>query len=82
MLINKLWYIYRYIYLQMSRLNQLSRYRKHLEERYNTLVERSNDYKYIDEIKSDRAAYKAMKILGKLNKVNYLNNEFSKTISQ
>jgi hypothetical protein len=66
----------------MSRLNQLSRYRKHLEERYNTLVERSNDYKYIDEIKSDRAAYKAMKILGKLNKVNYLNNEFSKTISQ
>lgn len=66
----------------MSRLNQLSRYRKHLEERYNTLIERSNDYKYIDEIKSDRAAYKAMKILGKLNKVNYLNNEFSKTISQ
>ena len=61
----------------MSRLNQLSRYRKHLEERYNKLVERSNDYKYIDEIKSDRAAYKAMKILGKLNKVNYLNKEFS-----
>ncbi len=61
----------------MSRLNQLSRYRKHLEERYNKLVERSNDYKYIDEIKSDRAAYKAMKILGKLNKVNYLNKKFS-----
>ncbi|MBL4643382.1 MAG: Lacal_2735 family protein [Flavobacteriaceae bacterium] len=61
----------------MSRLNQLSKYRKHLEERYNKLVERSNDYKYIDEIKSDRAAYKAMKILGKLNKVNYLNKKFS-----
>ena len=61
----------------MSRLNQLSRYRKHLEERYNRLVERSNDYKYIDEIKSDRAAYKAMKILDTLNKVNYLNKEFS-----
>lgn len=55
----------------MSRLNQLLLYRKHLEERYNKLVERSNDYKYIDEIKSDRAAYKAMKVLGKLNKVNY-----------
>ncbi len=64
----------------MSRLNQLSRYRKHLEERYDRLVERSNDYKYIDEIKSDRAAYKAMKILGKLNKVSYLNREFSKTV--
>jgi len=64
----------------MSRLNQLSRYRKHLEERYNKLVERSNDYKYIDEIKSDRAAFKAMKILGKLNKVNYLNKKFSNII--
>lgn len=55
----------------MSRLNQLLLYRKHLEERYNKLVERSNDYKYIDEIKSDRDAYKAMKVLSKLNKVDY-----------
>jgi hypothetical protein len=61
----------------MFRLTQLSRYRKHLEERYNKLVERSNDYKYIDEIKSDIAAYKAMKISSKLNQVNYLNKEFS-----
>jgi len=61
----------------MSRLNQLLRYRKHLEECYNKLVERSNDYKYVDEIKSDTAAYKAMKILSKLNQVNYLNKEFS-----
>jgi hypothetical protein len=65
----------------MSRLSQLHRYRIHLEERYHRLVERSNDYKYIDEIKSDRAAFKAMKILGKLNKVNYLNREFSNTVS-
>ncbi len=61
----------------MSRLSQLSQYRKHLEERYRKLVEQSNDYKYIDEIKSDRAAYKAMKILDKLNRINYLNQEFS-----
>lgn len=65
----------------MSRLNQLSRYRKHLEERYNKLVERSNDYKYVDEGKSDRAAFKAMKILEKLNRVKYLNKEFLNTIS-
>jgi len=61
----------------MSRLSQLSQYRKHLEERYRKLVEQSNDYRYIDEIKSDRAAYKAMKILDKLNRINYLNQEFS-----
>lgn len=64
----------------MSRLNQLSRYRKHLEDRYHRLVERSNDYKYVDETKSDRAAFKAMKVLEKLNRVNYLNKEFLNTI--
>jgi len=61
----------------MSRLSQLSQYKKHLDERYRRLVEQSNDYKYVDEIKSDRAAYKAMKILDKINRINYLNNEFS-----
>lgn len=65
----------------MSRLIQLYRYRKHLEDRYHRLVERSNDYRYIDEIKSDRAAFKAMKILEKINRVNYLNREFSNTFS-
>lgn len=65
----------------MSRLSQLSRYRKHLEDRYHRLVERSNDYKYVDETKSDRAAFKAMKVLEKLNRVNYLNKEFLNTIS-
>ncbi len=65
----------------MSRLNQLSQYRKHLEDRYLRLVEKSNEYKYIDEVKSDRAAFKAMQVLGKINKVRYLSNENSYTIS-
>ena len=65
----------------MSRLNQLSNYRKHLEERYRRLVEKSNDYRYIDEDKSDMAAFKAMKVLEKLNRVNYLQKEFSNIIS-
>ncbi|WP_095073483.1 Lacal_2735 family protein [Tenacibaculum jejuense] len=58
----------------MSRLNQLSRYKKHLEERYRKLIEQSNDYKYVDEPKSDMAFYKAMKVLEKINRVNYLDN--------
>lgn len=58
----------------MSRLNQLNRYKKHLEDRYNKLLERSIDYKYVDEAKSDMASYKAMKIREKLNRVNYLDN--------
>jgi hypothetical protein len=61
----------------MSRLNQLHRYRKHLEERYHKLIERSDNYRFIDENKSDSAAFKAMKILSKINKVSYLDKEFS-----
>lgn len=70
-------YIYLSINKYMSRLNQLHRYRKHLEERYQILMERSNDYMFIDETKSDSAAFKAMKILDKLNRVNYLDKEIS-----
>ena len=61
----------------MSRINQLHKYRRHLEDRYNELVERANDYKYEDECKSDRSAFKAMKILEKLNRIKYLDNELS-----
>ncbi|ARV07631.1 hypothetical protein BTO04_13435 [Polaribacter sp. SA4-10] len=59
----------------MSRLNQLHSYKKHLEDRYNRLLEKSNDYRFVDESISDFAAYKAMKVLSKLNKVNYLDRE-------
>lgn len=61
----------------MSRINQLLSYRKHLEERYRKLLERSSNYRYIDENKSDNAAFKAMKILSKINKVSYFEKEFS-----
>lgn len=61
----------------MSRLNQLHIYRKHLEERYHQLVQRSNDYKYEDESKSDLASYKAMKVLEKLNRVRFLDKDLT-----
>lgn len=61
----------------MSRLSQLRTYKKHLEDRYSRLLEQANDYKYIDECKSDRSAFKAMKVLEKLNRVKYLNKELS-----
>lgn len=59
----------------MLRLNQLKAYKRHLENRYFQLLEKSNDYRFVDETKSDTAAYKAMKIKEKLNRVNYLNQE-------
>lgn len=61
----------------MLRITQLHQYRKQLEEKYQKLIEKSNDYKHVDESKSDSAAFKAMKIFEKLNKVRYLDKEMS-----
>lgn len=61
----------------MSRLNQLKSYKNHLKERYSKLSEKSDNYRFIDESKSDNAAFKAMKILGKINRVSYLDKELS-----
>ncbi len=65
----------------MSRLKQLKIYKKHLIQRYNTLVEQSNNYKFVDEVKSDRAAFKALKILEKLDKLKYLDREISNSFA-
>lgn len=64
----------------MSRINQLQVYRKHLEDRYFKLIEKSNEYRFIDESKSDTAAFKAMKVLGKINRVRYLDREVVSSI--
>ncbi len=58
----------------MKRLTDLNKYRTHLELRYNKLIERYNNYKYLDECKSDIAYYKALRILKKLNRIKYLDN--------
>lgn len=54
---------------------QLSNFKKHLQQRYLKLIELSNSYRYEDETISDLAAYKAMKVLEKLNRFRYLNRE-------
>ncbi|WP_445749657.1 hypothetical protein [Polaribacter sp.] len=61
----------------MSQLHQLKRYKKHLQERYEKLLEMSCSYSFEDESISDLAAFKAMKLKEKLNQVNYLDRELS-----
>ena len=61
----------------MSRLKQLDNYKKHLKERYLKLIEKSNSYKYEDESISDIAAFKAMKLLEKINQVRYLDRKLT-----
>ena len=59
----------------MNYKNKLNSYKNHLQDRYLNLVEKSNNYRFEDEAKSDLAAFKAMKLLEKLNQVRYLDRE-------
>ena len=59
----------------MSRLLQLEKYKNHLQKSYVSLVEKSNNYRFLDESISDVAAFKAMKLLEKLYQVYYLDQE-------
>ena len=56
----------------MSHLRQLKSYKKHLQERYVKLLEMSCSYSFEDESKSDLAAFKAMKLKEKLQKITLL----------
>ena len=65
----------------MSRIDQFQTYKKHLEDRYFRLLEKSSDYRFEDESKSDAAAFKAMKVLEKINQVKYLDRGFLNSIA-
>lgn len=59
----------------MLTINPFKTDKKHLKKNYLRLLEKSNDYRFIDENKSDSAAFKAMKILEKINRISYLDGE-------
>jgi hypothetical protein len=54
---------------------QFTKLKQRLQNQYSKLVEISNNYRFLDESLSDLAAYKAMKLLQKLNRVSYLDRE-------
>ena len=61
----------------MSRLKQVDSPKEHLMERYIKLIEKSNSYRYVDESMIDIAAFKAMRLLEKINKVRYLGRKLT-----
>jgi hypothetical protein len=54
---------------------QFANIKLRLQKQYLKLVEISNNYRFLDESLSDLAAYKAMKLLQKINRVGYLDRE-------
>ena len=61
----------------MCHKNQFNSFKKHLKERYTELVEKSNNYRFEDEAKSDIAAFKAMKLLEKITQISYLDRKLT-----
>ncbi len=61
----------------MYRLEQLNNYEKHLKKSYIKLIEKSNNYRFVDESVSDIAAFKAMKLLEKINQIRYLDRKLT-----
>tara|TARA_B110000285_G_C15004113_1_gene552936 strand:+ start:567 stop:755 length:189 start_codon:yes stop_codon:yes gene_type:complete len=61
----------------MHHKNQFNSFKKHLKERYVELIEKSNNYRFEDEAKSDIAAFKAMKLLEKISQISYLDRKLT-----
>ena len=61
----------------MYHKDQFNILKKHLRERYVELVEKSNNYRFEDEAKSDIAAFKAMRLLEKMNQISYLERKLT-----
>lgn len=59
----------------MHNRNQFTSFKEHLIKRYNELIEKSNDYRFEDEVTSDIAAFKAMKLLEKINQFSFLDRK-------
>ena len=61
----------------MHHKNQFNSFKKHLKERYVELIEKSNNYRFEDEARSDIAAFKAMKLLEKISQISYLDRKLT-----
>lgn len=65
----------------MSRKDVLKYHQKKLNKRYKQLIEQAYNLRQTDHEQSDVSAYKAIKILDKLNRLNYLSRENSQSFS-
>lgn len=65
----------------MSRLDKLKQQQNKLNTHYKQLVEQAYNLRQTDHEASDVSAYKAVKILDKLNRLKYLAIENSQSFS-
>jgi conjugal transfer/entry exclusion protein len=59
----------------MKTLTQISKQRKKLQKQYKQLIEQAYNLRQTDSAESDISEYQAIKLLDKLNKLNYLHRD-------
>jgi hypothetical protein len=65
----------------MTSPNLIRQEQNKLNERYKALIERAYNLRQTDHEASDVSAYQAVKLLNKMNKLNYLARESLKALS-
>jgi len=65
----------------MKRKDVLKQHQKKLNKRYKQLVEQAYNLRQTDHALSDDSEYKALQLLNKLNRLNFLSRENSQAIS-
>ncbi|MBR9914288.1 MAG: Lacal_2735 family protein [Algicola sp.] len=61
----------------MKPINSIQEHRSALLARYKKLIEQAYNFRQTDSALSDISEYKAIKLLHKLNKLNYLDRNLS-----
>lgn len=63
----------------MNKNDSIKKHQNKLSKKYKKLVEQAYNFKQTDHALSDISEYKAIKLLGKLNKLKYLSREHTKS---
>ena len=64
----------------MNRNDIIKQHQSRLRKKYKKLVEQAYNFRQTDHALSDISEYKAIKLLDKLNKLNYLSREQSQSL--
>ena len=61
----------------MKDLSELKKHQLRLQSRYKQLIEQAYNLRQTDHAQSDISEFKAIKLLDKLNRLNYLSRDLS-----
>lgn len=65
----------------MNKNNLIKKHQSKLDKKYKNLIEQAYNFRQTDHALSDISEYRAIKLLGKLNKLKYLSRDASNSVT-